>query len=76
MDHFGAFGGERRTVGLVVGELGELGELAVDNFAVLVWGELALGRHRMVVFDVDVVDVAWDGGLTCAFGVIWFVVPF
>ena len=46
LDSFDAFGGEQRTVGFVVGELGEL---AVDNFAVLVWRELALGRHRMVV---------------------------
>ncbi len=34
--------------------MGELGKLAIDNFAVLVRGELALGRHRMIVFDVDV----------------------
>ena len=41
----------------------------------LVRGELALGGHRMVVFDVNVVDVAWHGGSACAFGVIWAVVP-
>ena len=56
--------------------VGDLGDLAVDDFAVFVRGELALGRHRMVVFDVDVVDVAWHGGLACAFGVCWAVVPF
>jgi hypothetical protein len=72
-DSFDAFVGERRTVGFVVGNLGDL---AVDNFAVLVRGELALGRYRMVVFDVDVVDVAWHGGSACAFGVCWAVVPF
>ncbi len=71
---FDTFVGERRTVGFVVGDLGDL---AVDNFAVFVRvGELALGGHRMVVFDVDVVDVACHGGLTCAFGVCWAVVPF
>ena len=56
--------------------MGDLGDLAVDNFMVLVRGKLALGRHRMVVFDEDVVDVAWHRGLTCAFGVIWAIVPF
>ncbi len=73
LDSFETFVGEQRTVGFVVGNLGDL---AVDNFAVFVRGELALGRHRMVVFDVDVVDVAWHGGLTCASGVCWAVVPF
>jgi hypothetical protein len=43
---------------------------------VIVRGELAIGRHRMVVFDVDTVDVAWHGGATSAFGVCWAVVPF
>ncbi len=51
LDSFDVFGGERRTVGFLVGNLGDL---AVDNFAVLVQGELALGGHRMIVFDVDV----------------------
>ncbi len=73
LDSFDAFVRERRTVGFVVGDLGDL---AVDDFTVLVRGELALGRHRMVVFDVDVVDVAWHGGSACAFGVCWAVVPF
>ena len=56
--------------------MGDLGDLAVDNFVVLVWGELVLGRHRMVVFDVDVADLAWHESLTCTFGVFWPVVPF
>ncbi len=56
--------------------MGDLGDLAVDDFAVFVWGELALGGHRMVEFDVDVVDVTWHGGSPCAFGVCWAVVPF
>ncbi len=73
LDSFDAFVGEQRAVGFVVSDLGDL---AVDNFAVLVRGELALGRHRMVVFYVDVVDVAWHGGSACAFGVCWAVVPF
>ncbi len=73
LDSFDTIVGERRTVGFVVGDLGDL---AVDNFAVFVRGELALGGHRMVVFDVDVVDVAWHGGSACAFGVRWAVVPF
>ncbi len=73
LDSFDAFVGERRTVEFVVGNLGDL---VVDNFAVLVWGELALDRHKMVVFDVDVVDVAWHGGSACAFGLRWAVVPF
>ncbi len=64
LDSFDTFVGEWRTVGFVVGDLGDL---AVDDFAVLVRGELALGGHRMVEFDVDVVDVAWHGGSTCAF---------
>ena len=54
LDSFDAFVGERRTVGFIVGDLGDL---AVDDFTI-VRGELALGRHRMVVFDVDVVDIA------------------
>ncbi len=73
LDSFDTDVGERRTVGFIVGNLGDL---AVDNFIVFVWGELALGGHMMVVFDVDVVDVARHGGLTCAFGVSWAVVPF
>ncbi len=73
LDSFDTFVGERRTVGFVVGDLGDL---AVDDFTVLVRGELALGRHRMVVFDGDVVDVAWHGGSACASGVCWAVVPF
>jgi hypothetical protein len=28
--------------------VGDLGDLAVDDFTMLVRGELALGRHRMV----------------------------
>ncbi len=72
LDSFDAFVGERRTVGFIVGNLGDL---AIDNFAVLVRGELVLGRHRMVVFDMDIVDVAWHEGLTCAIGVCWAVVP-
>ncbi len=55
LDSFDAFGKERRTVGVFVGDLGDL---AIDDFTVFVRGELALGRHEMVVFDVDVVDVA------------------
>ncbi len=73
MDYFDTFVGEWRTVGFIVGDLGDL---AIDDFTVFVQGELALGGHRMVEFDVDVVDVAWHGGLTCAFGVCWAVVPF
>ena len=65
--------GEQRTVGFVVGDLGDL---AVDDCAMFVQGELALGGHRMVEFDMDVVDVAWHGGSACAFGVCWAVVPF
>ncbi len=72
LDSFDAFIGKRRTVGFVVGSLGDL---AVDDCAVLVRGKLALGRHRIAVFDVDVFDVAWHGGSTCAFGVCWAVVP-
>ncbi len=66
LDSFDAFVRERRIVGFVVGDLGDL---AVDNFTVFVRGELALGKHRMVVFDKDIVGVAWHGGSTCAFGV-------
>jgi hypothetical protein len=66
LDSFNTFVGEWRTVGFVVGELGDL---AVDDFAVFVQGELALGGHRMVDFDEDIVDVAWHGGWTCAIGV-------
>ena len=73
LDSFDTFVGEQRTVGFVAGNLGDL---AVDNFAVFMRGELALGGHRMVVFDADVVDVAWHGGLTCAFRVCWAIVPF
>ncbi len=73
LDSFDTFVGERMTVGFVAGDLGDL---AVDDSAVFVQGELALGRHRMVVFDLKVVDVAWHGGTTCAFGVCWAVVPF
>ncbi len=73
LDSFDTFVGERRTVGFVVGNLGDL---AVDDFAVFVRGEVVLGGHSMVVFDVDVVDVAWHGGLACAFGVCWALVPF
>ncbi len=50
LNSFDAFIGEWRTVGFLVGNLGDL---ATDNFAMLVRGELALGRHRMVVFDLD-----------------------
>jgi hypothetical protein len=32
-------------------------------------GKLTLSRHWMVVFDMEVVDVAWYGGSTFAFGV-------
>ncbi len=73
LDSFDAFVGEQRTVGFVLGNLGDLA--VVDDFAVLVRGELALGRHRMVVFDVDIADVAWHGVSACAFGVRWAVVP-
>ncbi len=73
LNSFDTFVGERRTVGFVVGDLGDL---AVDDFTVFVRGELALSGNRMVEFDVDVVDVAWHGGSTCAFGVCWTVVPF
>ena len=54
--------------------MGDLGDLAVDDFAVFVRGELVLGGHRMVVFDMEVVDVAWHGGSTRAFRVCWAVV--
>ncbi len=73
LDSFDTFVREWRTVGFVVGDLGDL---AIDDFAVFVRGELALGGHRVVEFDEDVVDVAWHGGLACAFGVCWAVVPF
>ncbi len=73
LDSVDAFVGERRTVGFVVGDLADL---AIDDFVALVRGELVLGRHRMVVFVMDVVDVAWHGGSACAFGVCWAVVPF
>ncbi len=73
LDSFDTLIGERRTVGFIVGDLGDL---AADDFTVFVRGELALGGHRMVVYDVGVVDVAWHGGSTCAFGVCWAVVPF
>ncbi len=73
LDSFDTFVGEWRTVGFIVGDLGDL---AVDDFTVFVRGELALGEHGVVDFGKDVVDVFWHGGLACAFGVCWAVVPF
>ncbi len=61
LDSLDACLGERRTVGFV---MGELGELSVDHFAVLVRRELVLGGHGMIVFDVDVADVAQHGEAT------------
>ncbi len=72
LDFFDTFVGEWRTVGFVVGDLGDL---AVEDFTVFVRGKLALGGHGVVAFDKDVVDVAWHGGSACAFGVCWAVVP-
>jgi hypothetical protein len=61
LDSLDACFGEWRTVGFIVGELGEL---SVDNFVMLVRRELALGRHGMIVFDADVADVARHGEVT------------
>ncbi len=38
--------------------MGELGCLAINNFAMLVRRDMALGGHRMLVLDVDISDAA------------------
>ncbi len=63
-----AFCGERRTVGLY---MGELGGLAKNSFVMLVRRELALGWHGMLVPGADIVDSpAWRGDMSvwCGLG--------
>ncbi len=55
------FCGERRAVGF---HMGELGDLAKDNFAMLVRRELAPGGHGMLVLGADIIDIAWHRDAT------------
>ncbi len=50
-----AFCGERRAAGI---NMGELGGLVKNNFAMLVRRELVLGGHGMLVPGADIVDIA------------------
>ncbi len=52
------FCGERRAVGF---NMGELDDLAKNNFVILVRRELVLGGHWMLVPGADIVDIARHG---------------
>jgi hypothetical protein len=54
LNSLNAFFGERRAVGF---NMGELGGLAKNNFAMLVRRELVLGGHGMFVPGADIVDI-------------------
>ncbi len=56
-----AFCGERRAVGFL---MGELGDLAKDNFVMFVRRELMLGEHGMLVIGADIADISWHGEAT------------
>jgi hypothetical protein len=55
------FCGKRRALGSL---MGELGGLAIDNFAMLVRIKLALDGHGMLILDADITDISWHGEAT------------
>jgi hypothetical protein len=73
LNSFDTFCGERRAVGI---NMGELCGLAKHDFTMFVRRELALSGHEMLVPGADVGDISWHGEATRAFSVNWAVVPF
>ncbi len=72
LNSFDTFYGERRVVGI---NMGLLGGLAKNNFAMFVRRELVLGGHGMLVPGADVEDITWHGEVARVFGMNCAVVP-